>query len=95
MSTEGTQRLAEVSQIDGGLQITVRGDWVRNVDVAMIESCVNSLAQCANANGCVDQRIAVGAACLKTVVGHHLEASCIDKSFGFAPAGRTGTAASA
>jgi hypothetical protein len=92
MSTEGSQRLAEVSQIDGGLQITVRGDWVRNVDVAMIESCVNSLAQCANANGCVDQRIAVSDACLKTLVGHHLEVSCIDKSFGLS-AGRTAASA--
>lgn len=91
---ESQQRLADIRKVDGGLQITVRGDWVRNVNEEMIESCVSSLARCAGANRCLDGRIALTDACLHTLVGHNLQERCVEQSFGFAPKkGRAGAKA--
>lgn len=72
------------SQVQGGLQLTIEHPLATKLNPQMVASCVQAVLDCAEKNACLQDRVALTAACFETFAKHNVETQCLSTGLGVA-----------
>ena len=72
----------KASRTERGLEIHVDHPLAKRLNPEIVAGCVQAVMDCAEKNACVQDRLALTAACFETFAKHNVESACITTGFG-------------
>ncbi len=85
------ENYTKITRTDDGVRLQIVGPQAAMADVALLESCTNTLLRSVEANDCLTERgLQFNDSCIQELSVHAQEANCISQGFGLLQPNRKG-----
>ena len=75
-------RHVKVDATGSGFTLSFNHPLADRANTELVAACFDELLACAEKNGCLDGRISLNEACLRTLAKHNESSGCISSCFG-------------